>query len=321
MNVQLRDRSTAIPASLVSQASFWLPDLLTCSAWTEHAPFGFWITEALKPRCVVELGVHHGFSYFVFCQAVARLGIDARCFAVDTWVGDEHAGFYGDEVYEAACAHNRRYESFSRLIRSDFSDACGQFADGSIDLLHIDGCHRYEIARRDFQSWLPKMSSRGVVLFHDTAEYGNGFGVYRLWEELSRQYPHFEFTHGHGLGIVAVGSNPPAKMGALFGTSVGLASTHAVRAEYERLGVSVANYQRLAEQRDEIEHLRWQVARLESVVAGYESSTSWRVTAPLRAVAGPVNRIGGVAKKLRDTLREAVDHAAGPAEPVFRADH
>ena len=190
MNVQLRDLSSVNPAPFVSPASYWLPELMAVSAWHEHAPFGFWLVNALRPRTIVELGVHHGYSYFVFCQAVQRLHLPARCFAIDTWIGDEHSGFYGDDVYAAVSSHNRRYNGFSRLIRSEFSDACCQFADGSIDLLHIDGCHTQEAARRDFENWLPKLSRRGVVLFHDTAEYGNGFGVHQLWEELRRRYPH-----------------------------------------------------------------------------------------------------------------------------------
>src|ERR1041384_2682510 len=147
MNAQLRELSTASLHSFVSQASYWTPDLINASAWLEHAPFGFWIVEALRPRMILELGVHGGFSYSVFCQAVQRLHLAARCFAIDTWRGDEHAGYYGDGVYAAVFSHNRRYDAFSRLIRSDFSDACGEFADGSIDLLHIDGCHRSEERR------------------------------------------------------------------------------------------------------------------------------------------------------------------------------
>ena len=73
MNVQLRDLSPASLNPFVSQASYWMPDLMTVSAWAEHAPFGFWIVGALRPRTIVELGVHRGFSYSVFCQAVQRL--------------------------------------------------------------------------------------------------------------------------------------------------------------------------------------------------------------------------------------------------------
>src|SRR3954449_1747780 len=119
MNVQVRDLSAVDRNSFVSQASYWIPELLNVSAWLEHAPFGFWLVGALRPRTIVELGVYRGFSYSVFCQAVQRLQLSARCFAIDTWRGDEHAGFYGDDVFAAVSLHNDRYASFSHLIRSD----------------------------------------------------------------------------------------------------------------------------------------------------------------------------------------------------------
>lgn len=291
MNVHLRDLSSVNTASFVSPASYWIPGIMTPSAWIEHAPFAFWLIGALRPRTVVELGVHHGFSYFVFCQAVQRLHLDARCFGIDTWRGDEHAGFYGDDVYDEVCGHNRRYDGFSRLIRSEFADACGQFANGSIDLLHIDGCHTYESVKRDFESWLPKLSRRGIVLFHDTAEYGNGFGVHLLWDELRRRYPHFEFRHGHGLGVLGVGTQIPADVRNLLQASASVASAQAVRTEYERLGGYVSAQQRLAAQQEEIARLIEHGRRLEAAIGAYETSTSWRVTAPLRAAVGAIRSL------------------------------
>ena len=76
----------------LSPASFWTPDHLPASAWLTHAPFAFWLVDALRPKLFVELGTHHGFSYFAVCQAIARLGLGTAAFAVDTWRGDDHAG-------------------------------------------------------------------------------------------------------------------------------------------------------------------------------------------------------------------------------------
>ena len=306
MNVQLRELTTVSSHSFVSPASYWMPDLINGSAWLEHAPFGFWIVEALRPRMVVELGVHGGFSYSVFCQAVQRLHLSARCFAIDTWRGDEHAGYYGDDVYDAVCSHNRRYDSFSRLIRSDFADACSAFADGSIDLLHIDGCHRYEAVRRDFEIWLPKLSKRGVILFHDTAEYAEGFGVHRLWEELAARYPSFEFRHGHGLGVLGVGGNLPVALRELFDASASLASAQTIRATYERLGEAISALQELAERREQVRHL-------EAVVESYEASTSWRLTAPLRRLARLMTSANAAAGDLSNRLPDVA--ASAPRRP------
>lgn len=195
---------------------FCAPRRLTdvCS-WHLHIPFAFLIMALLKPKAFVELGTHKGDSYCAFCQAVDESGLNTVCYAVDSWQGDDQAGFYEEEVLEELRAyHDPLYGNFSTLMKRLFDDAVDHFPDGSIDLLHIDGHHTYDSIRHDFESWLPKMSERGVVLLHDTNVREREFGVWRLWNEISKKYPSFEFKFGHGLGILAVGERIEAEVRA-----------------------------------------------------------------------------------------------------------
>jgi O-antigen biosynthesis protein len=193
-----------------------LPRRITkAAAWVEHIPFGMTLIDMLRPSLVVELGTFWGDSYCAFCQAVDRSKLTGttRCIAVDTWQGDSHTGEYAGILDDLRSHHDPLYGSFSTLKQTTFDQAARDVADGSVDLLHIDGLHTYEAVKHDFETWLPKVSDRGVVLFHDTAERGGDFGVWKLWEELSPRYPaSMQFTYSHGLGVLGVGKAIPAKM-------------------------------------------------------------------------------------------------------------
>lgn len=193
-----------------------VPEDVLPSAWVGHLPFAFWLVEEARPDVLVELGTHNGTSFLAFCQAIKASGTRTKAFAVDTWQGDEHAGLYGDEVHDRLQrVVQAKYAGFAQMMRMLFDDAMPYFSDGSVDLLHIDGLHTYEAVKHDFQTWLPKMSRRGVIIFHDTMVRDRGFGVWQLWEELRGRYPSFEFKHTHGLGVLLVGDQPPASLSAL----------------------------------------------------------------------------------------------------------
>lgn len=195
-----------IHTSLLDVASFTPLSVEHPNAWVGHLPFAAWLIKRLRPAIFVELGTHSGNSYFAFCQTVAQEGLPTKCYAVDTWKGEEHAGFYGEEVFHEVNAHNQnRYEKFSRLLRMTFDEAGDYFSDGSVDLLHIDGLHTYEAVRHDFETWFPKLAPGAIVLFHDINVRERGFGVWKLWEVLKERYPkHLEFMHSHGLGVLQI---------------------------------------------------------------------------------------------------------------------
>ncbi len=188
--------------------------------WTGHIPFAFWLIRKMRPATFVELGTHSGNSYFAFCQAMAATAPTGRAFAVDTWVGDEHAGHYGEDIFAEVTRFNlEHFRQFSTLLRTTFDDARGYFPDGSVDLLHIDGMHSYDAVRGDLETWRSALSPSAVVLFHDINVRERDFGVWKLWHELSTQYPAFTFDHSNGLGVLGIGPEQGAAMQSLFALS------------------------------------------------------------------------------------------------------
>jgi len=186
--------------------------LTEINSWCGHIPFAFWLVKKLEPSVFVELGVQKGDSYSTFCQAVQLFSLNTACYGVDTWKGEDQAVLYEEAIYQDYSSyHDDQYASFSRLIRTTFDDALSYFADGSVDLLHINGRHGYEDVKRNFEFWLPKLSAQAVVLFHDINVRERENGIWKLFHELSQQNlgRTFSFLHSHGLGVLIVGDNVP----------------------------------------------------------------------------------------------------------------
>ena len=144
----------------------------------------------------------------------------------------------------------------------------------------------------DFETWLPRMSDRGIVLFHDTNEFRADFGVWRFWRNVREKYPYLEFGHGHGLGVLLVGKASPLRRPV---ADLGMPLTSPLVNELLQVmfgGVGHLSWHKAAPQAGnmsgpgpetnlELENL---VARQEQTIRALQNSTSWRITAPLRAI-------------------------------------
>lgn len=294
------------------KAATFTPQLLNSpSAWLGHLPFAAWIIQEIKPRIFVELGTHYGHSYFSFCQSVVEGGVLTKCYAVDAWTGDEHAGTYDDEIFARVNAHNtEHFARFSRLLRMTFDEAVNYFSDGSIELLHIDGLHTYEAVRHDFETWLPKLAPGAIVMFHDSNVRERNFGVWKLWEELKLLYPNnIEFLHSHGLGVLQLNNAPHGKFLELLQTNAdeknriidyfsALGARQSERYELSELKRHASNLNQVIMDKDayvnhmhqEVESLKQVITTKDAEVNSIKNSLSWRVTQPLRFLRGQLRR-------------------------------
>ena len=122
---------------------------------------------------VVEIGSFHGRSLIVLA-ASAALGVEI--IAIDPHGGNDRGPqeFSGYET-EAEQDHRQFLENLRRAgvlervthVRMFSHDALVHVA-GCVDLLYVDGAHRYKPARADIVGWGTKVPVGGTMLVHDS---------------------------------------------------------------------------------------------------------------------------------------------------------
>jgi hypothetical protein len=171
------------------------------SAWLGHAAFAHCLVLYLKPQVIVDLGVCSGCSTFAMALALKKLRC-GRIYAVDTWEGDAHVGYYSGTVYE------RFMETRSALgveehvvpLKMLFSES-KSLINEQIDLLHIDGLHTFRAATEDFRLFRKQLAPGAMVMFHDV--YNESFPDMRiLWKWLALRHRCHIRRHSSGLGLI-----------------------------------------------------------------------------------------------------------------------
>ncbi|MEO1057452.1 MAG: class I SAM-dependent methyltransferase [Actinomycetota bacterium] len=122
---------------------------------------------------IVEIGSFRGRSTIVLASAAP---LDARIYAIDPHAGNDRGpqeiDGYADEANEDHDAFVANLEAAGVAERVDhvrtFSDDAHAHVDGSIDVLYIDGAHRYAPARADVVSWGARVADGGTLLIHDS---------------------------------------------------------------------------------------------------------------------------------------------------------
>jgi predicted O-methyltransferase YrrM len=164
----------------------------------------------LQPRTFVEVGTHKGGNSFLFAHAVPGneigIGIDL---CVQNAAKLKHFS-RPNQIYHALHGDSQTAQMRERVRRL--------LKGRPLDFLFIDGDHRYEGAKADFELYSPLVRPGGLIAFHDICPdhktlYGKETGcyageVYKLWAELKQQYPEHEELiqaqgqDGFGIGIL-----------------------------------------------------------------------------------------------------------------------
>jgi len=141
-----------------------------------------WLTEAqarrlferaAQARRIVEIGSFRGRSAIVMALAAPA---DAELVAIDPHAGNDRGpqeieadAARGEEDNRAFVANLERAGVAGRVrhVRLPSQDALGEVA-GELDLLYVDGAHRYAPARDDLARWGERVRPGGRLLVHDS---------------------------------------------------------------------------------------------------------------------------------------------------------
>jgi methyltransferase family protein len=151
-----------------------------------HAVAGVegWMTEAqarrlwerarlLRPGAqVVEIGSYRGRSAIVLARGAAE-GVEV--IAIDPHAGNDRGPQQidgtrdeGDADHQSFLANLERAQVAGQVrhVRAASQAALGAVA-GPVELLYVDGAHRYEPARDDIARWGARVPAGGTMLIHD----------------------------------------------------------------------------------------------------------------------------------------------------------
>ncbi len=122
---------------------------------------------------IVEIGSFRGRSMIVLASAAVEnielLAIDPHAgndrgpqeIAADQTRGDSDFAIFNKNLAEAGVAERVRH------IREMSNDALDD-VEADVDLLYIDGAHRFRPARADISQWGNRVSGGGTMLIHDS---------------------------------------------------------------------------------------------------------------------------------------------------------
>jgi len=165
------------------------------------------VSQLIRPSTIVEVGVAYGYHAAALLTAnsgATYIGVDPYfpgydemdAFAADVCILMDSLSPYDafDRLHGAVS--EKLYSKFGErasLMREPSREAAKKFADKSVDLIFIDGDHRFDEVRGDLIAWWPKVT-RGGALCGDDWD----------WPDVSKAVK--EFANCMGEEVLLIGS-------------------------------------------------------------------------------------------------------------------
>src|SRR5574343_307255 len=135
-------------------------------------------------RTGVEVGVMYGDSAEMWCQTNPYLHLTCvDPFGKYTKLGRRHSQ---EATFEGTSARLAPYNV--TMLKKKSLEAVDSFPDASLDFVHIDADHSFDMCVVDLIVWVPKVRPGGLILVHDYASL--------TWHGVTEAVNAYLFAHG-----------------------------------------------------------------------------------------------------------------------------
>src|SRR5215467_1503928 len=151
---------------MVSQVD--ISKALTIGGWMTEKELTWLASMANKHQYIVEFGVLYGRS----CRALAdNLPVNGKVWAVDPWAGDYYSE-EGNPIGITTYVMPHFIHNLSDKIREGKVEPVREFSyrfslPHKVDMVFIDGDHRYETVVKDIKKALELVKDGGLICDHD----------------------------------------------------------------------------------------------------------------------------------------------------------
>jgi predicted O-methyltransferase YrrM len=171
---------------------------------------------SLKAKNVLEIGSYFGSSLHHWLYYSAE---NARIISIDLPIS-EFCGSHDPRVPVQEFAIKNEWKLWTKRNKNKLHliQHCSQLEstkkevekllDGDLlDFLFIDGDHRYENVKKDFEMYSPLVKKGGRIALHDI-NYAEEGGVHKLWDEIKDNYGYVELKfhpkQEKGIGLIMI---------------------------------------------------------------------------------------------------------------------
>ena len=158
----------------------------------------------LKPERVLCVGSLKGFIP-ALCALACKDNHKGTVDFVDAGFAADDENDWGGQGVWQNCNPNQYFKPFGinqhlKLHVMTSAEFAQKFEDRKFEYIYIDADHSYEGVKKDYQTFWPRLTSGGMISFHDInmkgLHHGQEFGVWKLWQELENKNK-FSFINGH----------------------------------------------------------------------------------------------------------------------------